>query len=167
MSQHSLVRHLCLLCSWTALAQAPPPQPLDLALEAYRKAHTEARFDDAAARREDARGLLRHAPVDAPQFPYWAQSVVQLYQQAGRNAQARAVAQEALDRAGDSLTTRIMLLNTLADSWQQDGSLLKSLAYREQAVAALESAPVAQPPVVKAAPRFAIASGRRFGHLWT
>ena len=145
---------LCVLCSLTVLAQEPRP-PLDLALEAYRTAHTEGRFDEAAARREDARSLLNRTPVETPQFTSWVQQVVQLYQAAGMSVQARTVAQEALARAGklgDSHPMRIMLLNMLADSWQQDGNLLKSVAYLEQAATAQEAAPAvkAQPPAAQA-----------------
>jgi hypothetical protein len=139
---------LCFFCSFTVLAQAPR-QPIELAIEAYRTAHVEGRFDEAAAHREDARALLNRTPVQAPQFAFWVQQVVQLYQAAGMNAQFRTVVQEALARAGklgDSHPTRIALLNMLADSWQQDGSLLKSVAYIEQAITALETAPAVKAP---------------------
>jgi tetratricopeptide (TPR) repeat protein len=139
---------LCFFCSLTVLAQSPRP-PIELAIEAYRTAHAEGRFDEAAAHRQDARSLLNRTPVETPQFASWVQQVVQLYQAAGMNAQFRTVAQEALARAGklgDSHPTRIMLLNMLADSWQQDGSLLKSVAYIEQATAAQETAPPVKAP---------------------
>jgi hypothetical protein len=139
---------LCVLCCLTVLAQAPR-QALDLSFEAYRTAHAEGRFDEAAARRDDARALLNRTPVEAPQFVSWAQQVVQLYQGAGMNVQARTILQEALARAGklgESHPTRIMLLNMLADSWQQDGSLLKYVAYLEQAIAAQEAARAVKAP---------------------
>jgi tetratricopeptide (TPR) repeat protein len=136
------------LCSLTVLAQVPR-EPFDIALESYRKAHAEGRFGEAVAHREDARALLNRTPVEAPQFASWLQQVAQLYQGTGMNLQFRTVAQEALARAGklgDSHPTRIALLNMLADSWQQDGSLLKSVAYIEQAVAAQEAAQAMKAP---------------------
>src|SRR6202011_4690026 len=134
---------LCFLYSITVLAQPAAP-PVDLALRAYGKAHIEGRFDEAGARREDARAVLRRVPAEAPQFLSWGQQVAQIYQGAGMNIQARAVMHESLDQGrglGDSHGTRMALLNMLADSWQQDGNLLKSVSYLEQAVAAAEAGP--------------------------
>jgi len=72
------------------------------------------------------------------------QQVAQLYRNSGRNAQARAVLLEALARSGslpDSHPSRIAVLNALADSWWQDGNLLKAVGYLEQAAAARATAP--------------------------
>ena len=139
---------LCLLCSWTALAQMAPQDPLAAVQQALWKARTEGRFEDAAASREEARGLLDRLPVNAPQYPGWVQGVAQIYQSSGRNVQARAIVQQALDRAtslGESHPARIQLLTMMANYWQQERNLLKSVAYMEKAVAALEAAPP-EPP---------------------
>jgi tetratricopeptide (TPR) repeat protein len=154
---------VCLLWGCLAFAQievtqsgtmgvAPQP-PIAAALQAYWKARNNARFDEAAAKREDARNLFRHVPVDAPEFGNWVQNIGQIYDNTGMSAQARAIAEEALARAealGESHPARIMLLNRLADLWLQDRNLLKSLGYREKAVAAIDAAPHAQssPPAV-------------------
>lgn len=137
---------LGLLLSLSALAQAPQQNPLDVAVQAYWKARTEARFDEAAAKREEARGLLAQMPVEAPQFGGWVQNVAQLYQGGGMYARAREVAEAALaqtGRLGDAHPTRILLLNMLAGFWQEDRNLLKAVTYAEKAVAALEAAPPA------------------------
>jgi tetratricopeptide (TPR) repeat protein len=139
---------LYLLLSLTALAQSPQQNPLDAAYQAYHNARQEARFDDAAAKREEARGLLAQMPVDAPQFGNWVQNVAQLYQGGGMYAQAREVAEAALARTGrlgDAHPTRIQLLNMLANFWQEDRNLLKAATYAEKAASALETAPPASP----------------------
>ncbi len=130
------------LWSAVALAQVPRQDPLGAAIQAYWQARNDARFDEAAAKREEARGLLSRVAVGAPQYGSWAQNVAQLYQNAGISAQARAIAQEALSRAdglGQSHPARILLLNMLADFWQEDRNLLKSLVYREKAAVALDA----------------------------
>jgi tetratricopeptide (TPR) repeat protein len=135
---------LCLLWSLSALAQAPQQNPLDLAIQAHWKARTETRFDEAAAKREEARSLLAQMPVDAPQFGGWVQNVAALYSGAGMQARAREVAEAALARTGrmgDAHPTRIQLLNMLAGFWQEDRNLLKAATYAEKAVSALEAAP--------------------------
>lgn len=143
---------LCLLWSLTALAQTPQQNPLDMAIQAYWKARTEARFDEAAAKREDARTLLAQMPTEAPQFGSWAQNVAQLYQGGGLHARAREVVEAALARTGrlgDAHPTRILLLNMLAGFWQEDRNLLKAVTYLEKAASALEAAP--PPPANSAA----------------
>lgn len=130
------------------VAQMPQQDPLAAAQQAVWKARTEGRFEDAAASREEARGLLDRLPVNAPQYPGWVQGVAQIYQSSGRNVQARAIVQQALDRTtslGESNPVRIQLLTTMANYWQQERNLLKSVAYMEKAVAALEAAPP-EPP---------------------
>src|ERR1035441_7957849 len=131
---------LFLICSLAALAQ----DPFDAANQTFWEARNQCRFEAAAAAREQARALLLRVPVDSPRFAGWVQQVVQLYQNSNRNAQARAVLAEALDRTrplGDGHPTRIAMLNGLADSWQQDGNLLKAVAYLEQAVTAQAKTP--------------------------
>jgi tetratricopeptide (TPR) repeat protein len=135
---------LCLIWSLTALAQPPQQNPIDTAVQAHWKARADARFEEAAAQREQARSLLAQMPVDAPQFGSWVQSVTQLYQGGGMYARAREVAQDALartSRLGDTNPTRILLLNMMAGFWQEDRNLLKAVPYLEKAVAALEAAP--------------------------
>ena len=130
---------LFVLCSTVVLGQVPRREPFDVALQSYRDARASGDFDAAAARREEARGMLAQMPLSSPQWLGRVQAMAQVYQGSGRHAQARAVVQDALSRAdslGESHPTRIQLLNTLADFWQQDGNLLKALVYREKAVAA-------------------------------
>ena len=135
----------CLLWFSAALAaQVSSPPPVDAAIHAYWQALSGGRFDEAAAKREEARRLLTRLPADAPQFGYWVQNAAHLYENAGMSEQARAIAGEALARAGglgESHPTRIMLLTTLADLWRQDRNLLKSAACLERAAAALDAAP--------------------------
>lgn len=134
---------LYFLCSTLVLAQMPD-SPVDAAIRAYWQSRGAARFEEAAARREEARRLLASVPPAAPQFAHWAQTVAHLYENAGMGEQARAVAEEALSRAGalgESHPARIMLLNTMANLWRQDRNLLKALSYLEKAAAASEAAP--------------------------
>ncbi len=124
-------------------------EPIQVTIQAYRDAHNSGSFSEAAAKREQARSLLQRVPVDSPQFGMWVQNVAQLYEGAGKGVQARATLEDALSRAealGPSHSTRILLLNSLADFWQQDRNLLKSLAYREKAAAATDAAPPAKSP---------------------
>ena len=136
---------LFLLCSLAALAQSSPRQnPLDAAIQAVWQARNSDRGEDAVAAREQARALLSRESPDSPQFSYWVQQVSQFYQNANWKAQARAVLQEALARTAplaDSHPTRNAILITLSNSWQQDGNLLKAVAYLEQAAAAQAATP--------------------------
>ncbi len=143
---------LGLLLSLTALSQAPRQNPLDTVFQAYWQARGQARYDEASALREEARGLLAKAPVEAPQFANWVQSVAQLYQGVGLYARAREVAEAALARTGrlgDAHPTRIALVNMVASDWEQDRNLLKAVSYLEKMASALEAAPApnsAAPP---------------------
>src|SRR5712692_5650907 len=152
---------LFVLCSAVSLSQVPPREPFDIAVQSYRDARANGNFDQAAARREEARGLLAQTPLDLPLLPSRVQTVAQLYQSSGWWAQARAVVQDELSRSNslaDWHPLRIQLLNMLADFWQQDGNLLKALSYREKAVAALESTPPGASPDPPQ-PRFNPATG--------
>src|ERR1043166_1407818 len=127
-------RFLLILCSTIAVAQmrvqVPPLDPFDSATKSYWDARRNGNFDQAAAGREALRGLLEQTPVDAPGWLGRVQSVMQMYQDSQRRLQARKVIQDALSRAGglgDSHPVRIQLLNMMADSFQQDGSMLKAL----------------------------------------
>ena len=134
-----------MLCCVSVLAQARP-EPLDAAIGAFHQAHQSGRFEEAAAKRQEARSLLDRMPVDNPRFGTWVQSVVQLFQSSGRNLEARTVAETSLARTarlGDSHPARMMLLNLMTDLWLQDGNLLKAVGYLEQAAAAAEAAPPA------------------------
>ncbi|MBZ5724887.1 MAG: tetratricopeptide repeat protein [Acidobacteriia bacterium] len=136
---------VCLFVFLTAAAQAQP-DPMSAAIQRYWQARNDGRFSEAAARRQEARDLLERVPAAAPQFGFWAQQVAQFYQNAGMTAQASAVAEEALARAGrlgDAHPARLLLLNTLADFAQQDRNLLKAVGYLEKAAAAVETAPPA------------------------
>jgi tetratricopeptide (TPR) repeat protein len=136
---------LYLFCSLAAVAQPMPRQdPLDAALQAGWQAQGSGRFAEATAGREQALALLQHAPVDSPRFPSWVQQLAQLYQNSGWNARARTILQEALARTGplgDSHPSHTAVLNALADSWRQDGNLLKAVGYLEQAATAMAAAP--------------------------
>jgi tetratricopeptide (TPR) repeat protein len=136
---------LCLVFSFAALAQ-PPRDPMQTALQDYWRAQNERRFEDSTARRAEVRALLGRAPAESPQFTNWAQQVAQLYQNAGRIADATAIFEDAAARAGrlgDAYPARTRLLSILASTWQQDRNLLKAARCLEQAVAALDSAPAA------------------------
>jgi tetratricopeptide (TPR) repeat protein len=121
------------------LSQAPPaPGPNEL-IQGYWEAHRDGRFADAAALREQARAFLDSVPVDEPQFGNWVTTVAQLYAGTSRSAQARSLLEAALARTqalGDTNPVRLTILNALADSWQQDGNLLKAVAYVEKVAAA-------------------------------
>src|SRR6266403_1420430 len=162
---------LFVLCSIVALGQVPQREPFDIAVQSYWDARAGGNFDQARFRREEARNLLAQTPSDSPLLPSRVQTVAQLYHDSGWRAQARAVVQDELSRANspaESHPIRIQLLNMLADFWQQDGNLLKALSYREQAVAALESAPPstspdrAQPRLI---PLYGTAANRAVGGL--
>ena len=157
---------LLLICSLAAWAQHWAPQdpqqdPINAAIQSVWQARNEGRFDDAGAARDQARSLLQRAPVDAPQFQGWVQQVAQAYQSAGMNLQARAILQDALARTaalGNSHPAHTVILNSLAESWWQDCSLLKAAGYLEQAAAAqAEAPPPATAPTVSA--RAFMASG--------
>src|SRR5882672_5640438 len=91
---------LCLLLAGSAVAQTQPREdPLMAAIRAHQKAREEGRFDEAAAKRELARGVLDQIPAGTPQFANRVFSVTQLYQNSGLTAKALAVAQQALSRA--------------------------------------------------------------------
>src|SRR6267378_6814191 len=115
---------LFLLCSIVVLGQVPRREPFDLAIQSYRDARASGNFNQARARREEARSLLAQTPLDSPLWSSRVQAVAQLYQGAGWRAQARAVVQDELSRANslaESHALRIQLLNMLADFWGQDG----------------------------------------------
>ncbi len=166
---------LLLICSLAAWAQAqhwaqqaPQQDPINAALQAVWQARNEGRFEDAAAARDQARSLLQRSPVDAPQYQGWVQQVAQAYQSSGVNLQARAILQDALTRTaplGNSHPAHVGMLSALADSWWQDGSLLKAAGYLEQAAAAQAEAP--PPATAPAAPagKFMISGGISFSRL--
>jgi len=133
----------CCLLAGLAFAQTPPA-PIDAAIQAYQTAHQEGRFDEAAARREEALGLLNATPADTPQFGMWVQTIASIYAGAGRTEQARTTILSSLARLSPSDVLRVVLLDRVSDFWYTDGNLLEALKYREQAAAAAESAkPVA------------------------
>ena len=162
----------CLLWSFTALAQPPQADPVGAAIQAHWKARTTGHFEEAAAKRGEARALVEHMPAEAPQFGSWVQQVAQLYQNGGMSAKSSAIVQDALARAGklgDAHPARILLLNALADYWEQDRNLLKAAATLEKAVAALDAAPPAEPAAARTegggppVARFVAINGRRLG----
>jgi tetratricopeptide (TPR) repeat protein len=133
---------VCLLCAAAGMAQAPDKDPIARAIAESSAAHYEARFLDAAAKRESARALLDSVSAASPDFPGSVLAVTQAYTDAGMTARARSVLQHALDRASardNSQPNRLVLLGIMADSWQQDRNLLKAVAYLEQAAAAQKS----------------------------
>ena len=158
---------LLLVCWFAALAQPSPQEdPLDALIQAVWQARSQGRFEEAAARREQARALLRSVPADSPQFAGWARQVAQFYRTSSLNAQAEATLQEALARVaplGESHPSHLALLNAQANAWQQDGNLLKAVAYLEQEAAgeAAATPAAAGQPVM----RGAVVSGNRFSFL--
>jgi hypothetical protein len=118
--------------------QTPPPEPFAAAQNAYGKAHSEGRFEDAARHREEARRLLAKVPSDAPQLAGWAANLAEIYSSAGMIIDARSILEETLDRVPTGIG-RVLLLTRLSELWDQDKHLLKSLFYREKAVEAIES----------------------------
>jgi truncated hemoglobin YjbI len=162
---------ICSLAAWPQphwAQQAPQQDPINAAIQTVWQARSEGRFEDAAAAREQARSLLQHAPVDAPQYQGWVQQVSQAYQSSGMNLQARAVLQEALARTaplGNSHPAHAGMLNALAESWWQDGSLLKAAGYLEQAAAAQAEAPPPPKDQAVAAGRFTVSGGISFSRL--
>src|SRR5258708_2211657 len=57
---------LCFLMSFAAAAQEPQPDPVSAAVQKYWDARSEGHFEAAAAKRDEARRLLAHMPVEAP-----------------------------------------------------------------------------------------------------
>src|SRR5579871_4619456 len=126
-----------------ALAQTPP-DPYDRAMQAMQEARSQGNPAEVAARRDEVRRLLDQFHAGSPQWAGRVQNVAQIYEGSGRHAEARAIAEDALKRASALPPWnpgRIRLLDSLAGFWQQDGNLLKALAYREKAVAAFEATP--------------------------
>ncbi len=161
---------ICSLAAWAQQWAQPSPQqdPINAALQAIWQARNEGRFEDAAAARDQARSLLQHVPVDAPQYQGWVQQVAQAYQSSGMNLQARAVLLDALARSaplGNSHPAHVGMLNALAESWWQDGSLLKAAGYLEQAAAAQAEAPPPATAPAAAAGKFMISGGISFSRL--
>src|SRR3954447_24503731 len=89
---------VCSLFILTALAQPPQQDPIDTAMQAFRQAHNEGRFNDAATHREHAARLLDTMPVGAQHFAGWVRPVMLSYREAGMTARARSIVQNALDR---------------------------------------------------------------------
>src|SRR5258708_5428842 len=127
----------------SAPAQAPQA-PVDAAIQAYQTAHSEGRFPEAAAKRDEALLLLNATPPDVPQFAMWVRSVAQLYGNAGRTEQARSAISTNLARLSPSSPFRAELLSVMAASWQGDRNLLEALKYRDQAAESALAAPSAQ-----------------------
>jgi tetratricopeptide (TPR) repeat protein len=155
--RRSLVYFLCVSPLLAQLGRPEPQQaPIDALIQSYQSAYSNGRFAEAAANRDQARGLLSQIPVADPQFVNWAQRVSGIYENGGFGAQARSVLEQALTRVtalGDQSPTRVALLSALATSWQQDRNLLKALSYTEQAVAAAEAQ---GPQTAQAAPSRAV-----------
>lgn len=133
-----------LLCSTLALGQVSPRDPFDRAMQSVQEARAHGNPAEAAARRDEARGLLEQMAANSPQWAGRVQNLAQQYQGSGWHAQARVAVQDALSRVNvlpEWHPARIQLLSTLADFWQQDGNLLKALWYWEKAASALEATP--------------------------
>src|ERR1051325_5596151 len=86
-------RWLFVLCSTVALGQV---QPFDIARQALSEAQKKGDFAQAAAKREALRAMLAQMSLDSPQLAGRVQNVAQLYRVSGRQAEARAVVQDAL-----------------------------------------------------------------------
>src|SRR4051812_28836123 len=95
-----------------------------------------------AQERDEARRRLEAMAVESPEFPGLVRHTSELYSNALMTAEARAVLRRALDRAAhlpQSHPTRILLLDALADSWEQDGNLLQTAECLEKVAMAVES----------------------------
>jgi len=139
------------LCASPLLAQTfrPTPRqaPIDALIQSYQSALNNGKYDEAVAKREQARAFFGQIPVNDPQFANWAQRVSQLYDGGGFALQARDVLEQALARSaglGESSPVRIAIRGAIATSWEQDRNLLQSVSYLEQAVMAAESEPKAE-----------------------
>src|SRR5580692_4452417 len=132
-----LVYFLC-AASLSAQIVRPEPQqaPIDALIQSYQSALNNANYDDAAAKRDQARALLSQVPVDDPQFANWAQRVSQIYDSGGLALQGRDVLEQALAKAGglgQSSPARIAILDSIARSWAEDRNPLKAVTYLDQA----------------------------------
>ncbi len=141
---------LLLVCSLTIMGQPTTLEDrLTAAIQAMWEAPDKGPIEAIAARRDEARALLQRAPVDSPRFAGWVQQLANIYQNAGLNAQARALLLDALLRVaplGDSSSAKMALLDTLGESWRNDGNLLKAVTYLEQEAAAAAVAKPAPAP---------------------
>lgn len=126
--------------AWLPLAVAQQ-DPLDAAVQSYWTSRSAGQFAEAAAHRDQARHLLSKRPSASGQFAMQARNVAQLYDSSGKTAQGRAILEEAIARVDAADPGTVTLLSGLGDSWEQDRNLLKAVAFRERAVAALEQQP--------------------------
>ncbi len=117
----------------TLLGVAFGQTPIEVAIQGHDKARNEGRFADASSYREEALRLLNSASAEAPQFRNWTLQVAMLYGNLGYTERARSVLTSSLARMSHPSAE---LLGAMADLWHQDGNLLASLKYREQAAAA-------------------------------
>ncbi len=159
------MRRACLLlvCSLAMMGQPLTPEDrMTAAIQALWEAPDKGPIEAIAARREEARALLQRAPVDSPRFAGWVQQLATIYQNAGLNAQARALLQDALQRTtplGDANPAKMAILDTLGESWRNDGNLLKAVTYLEQEAAAAAVAKPAQAPAQSFRATFAMVLG--------
>jgi hypothetical protein len=117
-------------------SQIAPSNPLDEALQGYWNLANAGKFTEAAAKRDELRSLVAKLPADDPQLDSMATNLAQIYAGGGMTAQARSILNDALARSGSS---HVVLLSSLAQSWDNDGNLLQAASYWRQAVAALEA----------------------------
>lgn len=106
----------------------------------YHLALDEGRFADAADTRESARTLLSRTSPSDEQFVSWTGEVSELYAGGSMGVQRRAVIEQSLARTAAipaAHPIRIDLLCLLAQAWEADRNLLRSLSYLEQAAAAI------------------------------
>src|SRR5713226_880064 len=90
---------LLLLFCTVALGQPQPGEPFDRAIQSFQQARAHGNPAEAAARREEARGLVEKMPAGSPQWEGRVQNLAQMYQGSGRHIEGRAVVQDALSRA--------------------------------------------------------------------
>src|SRR5690242_11241493 len=112
---------LFLLFCTVALAQVPPPDPFDRAMQSAQQARSQGNPAAAVARRNEARQLLDQMPPTSPQWAGRVQFLAQTYQASGWHMVARSLVEEALARANALPAwspARIQLLDTLAGFWQ-------------------------------------------------
>jgi tetratricopeptide (TPR) repeat protein len=117
-------------------SQIAPSNPLDEALQGYWNSANAGKFTEAAAKRDELRSLVGKLPADDPQYDSMATNLAQIYAGTGMTAQARSILADALARSGSG---HVLLLSSLAQSWEADGNLLQAASYWRQAVAALEA----------------------------
>jgi len=127
---------IAVLSCCSALAQSQQDS-FNIHFYAQMEALVAGRYDAAAPHRDVLRSYIEETPVDTPGFAVRVQMLSSAYSAADMHAQARAIAEQSLARAGNTApaATRIALMGIVANAWRDDRNLLKAASYREQALA--------------------------------